>query len=1079
MGQTITLQLPFTGGLDQKTSRFYLDPSARLATVIDGNFVKQGAIDKRSGIGFVATSQAGGQRISSWSKAGLAMVSGGQLYGYSAASGMRAIGNVPTPRVIRRPMQTVPNEFASVYTLSTSQNANICDVPMGTALIRVAVYQGTVSTSGNSQIFAVVWDANTNTILHQPTLLYSGSSVPGLNTGASVAQVMYMAIPHTVAIVVLDTGVGHAIGFNYNPSTNVFTSFGTIVGNIYTYTSNAAFDIVPFVGDTTNSGMVAIYGSSSAGNFTLNYIYLSPSFTTIASGTLITGGPVNGSGTNFCPDMYVSATYGDLVWFAYGEYTGTSPGSWLAGLQAFSGDGLFTYLAGAGGFTSVNSPGKWVPPVRTVAGSCFGGVIVPIGGVVNQINSCGGFYYIFSYAAGSITVTDQGSWPICMHPAARAFVAPDGLIYQPAELCIYSQSGLGAQATQSTQGTLFLLQHQINSALSSRLLPVATVAPRQKTVDAQPMTLIAQPTISVPLHSQPALGASRFALSIRTNGVDDAALVGSVDPLWSVDFYFDAANQALLYSSIELGQEQRIAAASPFIYDGSIAFEDSFFYYPEFCYVTASGGGSLTGTYTYAIVYSYVDSAGLLHRSVPCFTNQATLTAGAATVSLLTLSVTWRDWAANNSGFGTVYAEVYRTTSSPSVPVFYLLTRLVVSNLNVGGFPPVNIYLNYEDNESDANLDVNTILYTTGGVLDNPCPPCAALQCAHKNRLWIVDETLRVIWFTQAFSPGLAPTWNELMTIQLPDGGDITAIQELDDKLIVFKANGIWVIYGGDGLTITGTGSDITNPQRISSDVGALDWRSVVLMPTGLMFRAASGIYLLDRSLTVSFIGKAVVDILASYPNVVAATLVPATTQVRFECNNGSLSIAIIYDYLLQQWTTHTRNHVSALVVGASLSSTSAGSTYSLLTADGNVWQELSTYLDIDASSVSHFVPTSVSTAWVKIQGVQGYQRARRALLMAEELDDCGLTMGFAVNYDSTIVQTYTWPSSVLDTLPVFEVEQHVAGAYNKEMSLQITVSDVLGANAVTGQGARFVGLAVEMDRIGDRMRQIPAAGRA
>jgi hypothetical protein len=1095
MGTPTTLQLPFTGGLDQKTSRFYLDPNARLATITDGNFVKVGAIDKRAGISYLGATQAGGGRLASWSKGALCSISGSELYVLpESQTAPEAVGPLPSPRVIRRPLPTapLPSAFGASNVYGPQLNANLCDIPWNGSTLRLAAYLGPLSQTGLAQIFVTVWDANSGDVVLQPQVLFTGAGVPGTGTGPYVAQTIYLPLAtnaRKVAIILVDPTAATSHGYSYNPATNAI-SLHTFLPGALAGLYGIAFDAVPFNGDTVHAGFVVLCSQNVAGNYQLNWFYYDSTFTQLATGTVQAGGPVAGTGVNFTPDCYVVATYatsGEHVWFTYGQFSGASPAAYSQVAAAYSGDGAFTPQATTGTaiYATPLSP-RLIPPARLTASTIYAGAVG--WGLNATSNTYAGWWQEFTVSGSTITQTAIGVWPNGVAPYARAFTGPDGKIYQPAELCLQTQTGFpGAQATQSQQGTLFLLTP---GAPNNVLLPVATVAPRQKTIDTGACALGVIPGMpSTPLMSVSALqtsGLTRFACSIRTIGVDTAAAGGVQTPAWSVDFYFDSASQSLIGQAAELGQALHLATATPFVNDSSIAFEDSFAFYPEFAFVTQGGAGSaLTGTYTYAVVYTYVDAAGLLHRGVPVFTSPITL-GGAQnpTVHCPALSMTWRDRLLSAaSGPGSVYAEIYRTTSSAPAPAtFYLLARVVVSNLATAPFYAVTptVFATYLDTTTDANLDVNTLLYTTGGVLDNPCPPCAALQCVHKNRLWIVDETLRVIWFTQAFSAGLAPTWNELMTIQLPDGGDITAIAELDDKLIVFKANSISVIYGGDGLSITGTGSDITNPQRIATDVGALDWRSVVLTPDGLMFLAASGIYLLSRSLEVSFVGVQVVDLLATYPTVVAATLVPSATQVRFECNNGSVSVALVYDYLLKQWTLHTRANVSALVVSACLSSVAAGSVYSLLTSDGNLWQESATsYLDTDSSAVTHFVPTTVSTAWIKLQGVQGYQRARRAMLIAEELDDCGLSMGFSVNYSPTIKQTYSWSSAVMDQLPVFQVEQHVAGAYNKEMALQITVSDIQGVNQTTGQGARFIGLAIELDQIGDRMRQVPAAGKA
>jgi hypothetical protein len=62
---------------------------------------------------------------------------------------------------------------------------------------------------------------------------------------------------------------------------------------------------------------------------------------------------------------------------------------------------------------------------------------------------------------------------------------------------------------------------------------------------------------------------------------------------------------------------QLIAAAQPAYWDGSETVEIGPLYRPAITSDTSGGGASLTGTWRYRAVYSYVDSTGRTHRSAP------------------------------------------------------------------------------------------------------------------------------------------------------------------------------------------------------------------------------------------------------------------------------------------------------------------------------------------------------------------------------------------------------------------------------------------------------------------------------
>ncbi len=447
-----------------------------------------------------------------------------------------------------------------------------------------------------------------------------------------------------------------------------------------------------------------------------------------------------------------------------------------------------------------------------------------------------------------------------------------------------------------------------------------------------------------------------------------------------------------------------------------------------------------------------------------------------AIVHITPLSVTFRDVA----NPGTVFANVYRTLANGST--FYLLNRIVVSNDTSA--VEVLYPASGADNWADSSLRTgSTLLYTTGGVLDNVNPPSSSFQIAHRGRKAVVDETLRAVWFTTQFTTGDAPGFNEALIVQFPEGGDITAIRSMDDKFIAFKSTSIWVMTG-DGPADTGQGSDWSTPQPISSDVGCVSWQSVVSTPMGVMFKASNGIYLLGRDLQVTFIGKAVIDLLTSHPIVTSATLVPARTQVRFTCStsDGTASTVVVYDYLLNQWTQHDYGQLSAPIASACLTF-NAPQRYSILTTDGELWQEhLSTdtdwAFDEDSAGDPHFVTLSATLPFQKTQ-LQAYMRTRRLQLFASQEDDCGVRIDLSFDYQDTIRQTAAWTPAELARLPISgQVEVHVAAAYNSCQSVRVKVSDVAGTAMTTGAGMRFVSVAYELQPKGQRYRAIPVLGR-
>ena len=92
MGERTTIALPFAEGLAQQEAIEWQDSGASASGLTNGNFTKQGAVDKRLGMARLGFAAIGGGRLTSWSRAGLSLVTSSTtsayLYDYSQADGV-------------------------------------------------------------------------------------------------------------------------------------------------------------------------------------------------------------------------------------------------------------------------------------------------------------------------------------------------------------------------------------------------------------------------------------------------------------------------------------------------------------------------------------------------------------------------------------------------------------------------------------------------------------------------------------------------------------------------------------------------------------------------------------------------------------------------------------------------------------------------------------------------------------------------------------------------------------------------------------------------------------------------------
>jgi hypothetical protein len=204
----------------------------------------------------------------------------------------------------------------------------------------------------------------------------------------------------------------------------------------------------------------------------------------------------------------------------------------------------------------------------------------------------------------------------------------------------------------------------------------------------------------------------------------------------------------------------------------------------------------------------------------------------------------------------------------------------------------------------------------------------------------------------------------------------------LDEKLVIFKAGQIFVL-AGDGPTDTGAQNDFGAPQQLSSDVGCTEPESVVLTPSGIMFKSTKGIYLLDRALNVTYIGAEVQEF--NSLNVSSAILVPEVNQVRFTTTAGT---TLVYDYYFKAWSTYTRQ--------AAVSAANWQDTYVWLDVNGNMLQE------VEGSYADNGVPirSLIETSWISLGGLQGFQRFYRLQLLGGYVGNHTLRTTLAYDFE-------------------------------------------------------------------------------
>jgi hypothetical protein len=436
---------------------------------------------------------------------------------------------------------------------------------------------------------------------------------------------------------------------------------------------------------------------------------------------------------------------------------------------------------------------------------------------------------------------------------------------------------------------------------------------------------------------------------------------------------------SLNYQDSGLGQNLYVTGGILKNYDGSVVTEDNFFLYPEnvaFGTTGSSGGFMAAGTYQYSAVYAWYDNRGQLHRSAASIPVTIVISTGGVVhtqeVIIPTLRLTYKT---------NVFIEVYRTESNGTL--FYKVSSTTNPTFNNTSVDTIT----YIDTLNDTSILSKELLYTTGGVLDNDPAPNASIITNWKNRLVLAGlENTQQIAYSKLLVPGNPAQFSDFFRLTISNqGGPITGLGVLDDKLIIFKRSSLFIL-SGNGPNDLGQQDDFGSPDRIASDVGCVDPSSIVITPKGLMFKSEKGIYLLDRGSSLSYIGVEV----EAYNSltVTAATLIPNNNQVRFLTSD---KLALVYDLYLERWSifdNHNGKDAEILI-----------NNYVYLRNDGLIFYEDGSYLD-NGQPIS----LQVDTGWLSFAGVQGFQRVYKMLGLGEFYSQHKLMIECAFNYNPSFI---------------------------------------------------------------------------
>ena len=1062
---TQTIQFPFSGGIDEKTAAEYVDPQAKLIDAENAVFTHDGALEKRLGVQGLSTATPLGGSMGTPLKlatrgAEILAIDGAAAWSYSPGlSGWVNRGGVPYCEATRKHLYT--------NAAQTGQSSFSIAEGNGIRLIAWRTTAGSASAYLPGDVYVEIQDATTDAVLVNATAM----------TGGAIYYNPIVLIIGTHGYLFYSDNTGKIYGQLLTLSTLAWGGVTTIVSDANPTSSGIPgfiFDAVPYA--PANTGILLAYPQANAGHFSAanaRYLRLEalPALTISASATLTAYSAAWNTVTLISCRVDTSL---NVAWVAWEYQQSIGGNNFQVQAQAFNA----TSWASLGSVFTMGFPlpfngsktaGQLSVEPYDATSALF---VIAQGGA--RYDYTGGSHAQCTYSPPTYTTSPATGPPGLGRVASRPFRAT--VAGQTKWLVLFALFQ-EFQYNQEAQAVSYLLIDAIETGSGQGTggnlvgVPVAVLAPRQGnyayaynagTVDLRP------PSVTNPCVTN----ATAYKALIGVNASEEFYSPPQVLNPPAGTCFIDLATfdftGATSYQCAEGAGESFISGGVPSFYDGAAVQEIGFLQWPSSIVPTPSGaGGSLgTGTYEWVFVLASLDNAGLITRSTG-WTFSTTF--GGGTTNSCAFSVPFPAYTFHQNNGRNPVIEVYRTAANGTT-LYYEGSINATVSMGPGS-------LSYTSTAADTSITSSALVYTTGGVLDAVNPPSLRCKISHVERLWGIDDTGYVIWYSTPFNQSDAPYFNEVLTLQFTDQ-PLTALASMDGNLIVFTANLIYYV-AGTGPNNLGQGSDLQQAVLIPSDVGATDWRSIVRFPGGVLFQAPSGgIYMLGRDFSVSYIGKDVQD-LTNGQAVVASGLTPTTNQLRFVLSNG---IVLTFDYVLSRWA----RNVYAAGLGTMQAAIVVGTSWCAAASSGVVYQEkaltaTAPWYDTTAGGANTWITLSATTADVNIAQLQGYQRSRHTMGYARwlEASDQQITLTFDRGVQ-TQSRTFTY-GQLFEANPVAaEWDLHTMAFAGKAMSVQVTWSDAppTGGTATTGHGALLLGLAFEVQVLDTRNRKIPAGSK-
>jgi hypothetical protein len=617
--------------------------------------------------------------------------------------------------------------------------------------------------------------------------------------------------------------------------------------------------------------------------------------------------------------------------------------------------------------------------------------------VVNSVLGTSGAANVIPSATFGVGVGSRGPQGPFIHGKPFEW---SGRVFLPVYVAgVYTNMGLATSnpRTQNTQNTFFVLDTGASGVVGSGVVVGKALYGSYGVASINGVA----PTIGTPCSSPGNISGEFTTVSGELTQLVLTSTAINVSPTGLVKLTMtpNVLNPPI-YSQI--GETTYLAGGSLTAFDGVNVTEHGFPLFPEGVQITVNGAGTgamSAGVHQVVFVYEWVDNAGQRHQSAPSPAVSVTVLAtGSLTCSIPALLLSQK------SG---IYVVPYMTQASGLT-----FTRVLLNN---GAYAPLANTtaanaVTFTIDDSDTTIAGNELLYTQpnqgDSALANIAPgPCTGVWTA-QNRLWF-DKSDKPGWFgfSQPYVNNVGLQFSPDLEMALPvDSGGFVAGAAMDEKIIIFGRRRIYVVYG-TGPQASGAFNNYSEPQDIQADVGCSEALSVMSqVPGGIIFKSSKGWHVLQRDLSVKYIGDGAA--LYDANAVTGAVMLESEQQVRWP--SPSAGVTLVYSYLSDAWSFYSYGGGYAPTGAVWWPADNAGAGgYVTIATSGGLNHDASTYDTAGGGGNSAFT-IGGTTSWLHLSALEAFQRIRRMYLTMTSGATPTSTLALTFAFDDGTATTYS-----------------------------------------------------------------------